>query len=430
MEKKTIGKFIAALRRVSGMTQKELAEKLCVSDKTVSRWECDECTPELSLIPIIAEIFGVTTDELLRGERNNPDRNYSVSSEVQDRQQAKSNKQFRLLLNSQNRKYKNQTLISISILLLGFIAAMIANLVYAEGQIAFFIVLGCGIIAEISQIIFANNARILPDEDEDPHAEQIKQFNSDVVKTTVKISFLNIFLFAFCLPLTTLITGQNFGLTFGTWVGFGSAFVLVILPLCYVLYMLLVKKALYHRGLLVMTDAQATAFQANHKLLKKITVITLVIALVLWIGFFVYDRFIGSTNTTYDVKTFYDWNSFKAYVENDFDRWCNGELPSQGSSMIAPIFPDENTDKYYKQSKLYKTVYNDQGDVLCEYYYCPYLYMDIRITETASDKLPVTIVFSAIETQESISVPFFITLLVADFSIAAILYLVKSKKNA
>ena len=53
MEKKTIGKFIAALRKANGMTQKELGEKLFVSDKTVSRWECDECTPELSLIPLL-----------------------------------------------------------------------------------------------------------------------------------------------------------------------------------------------------------------------------------------------------------------------------------------------------------------------------------------------------------------------------------------
>lgn len=69
MEKMTIGKFIAALRRASGMTQKELGERLYVSDKTVSRWERDECTPELNLIPAIAEIFGITSDELLRGQR-------------------------------------------------------------------------------------------------------------------------------------------------------------------------------------------------------------------------------------------------------------------------------------------------------------------------------------------------------------------------
>lgn len=42
MEKKTIGGLIAALRRASGMTQKDLAERLNVSDKTVSRWERDD----------------------------------------------------------------------------------------------------------------------------------------------------------------------------------------------------------------------------------------------------------------------------------------------------------------------------------------------------------------------------------------------------
>ena len=59
MEKNTIGKFISALRRANGMTQRELADKLFVSDKTVSRWERDECAPDLSLIPVIAELFDI-----------------------------------------------------------------------------------------------------------------------------------------------------------------------------------------------------------------------------------------------------------------------------------------------------------------------------------------------------------------------------------
>ncbi|MDD4096993.1 MAG: helix-turn-helix transcriptional regulator, partial [Oscillospiraceae bacterium] len=59
MDKKTIGSFIAALRKSTGLTQRELAEKLNVSDKAVSRWERDECAPDLSLIPAIAEILGV-----------------------------------------------------------------------------------------------------------------------------------------------------------------------------------------------------------------------------------------------------------------------------------------------------------------------------------------------------------------------------------
>lgn len=69
MEKKTMGGYLAALRRANGMTQRELAERLNVSDKSVSRWERDEGAPDLTLIPVIAEVFGVTCDELLRGER-------------------------------------------------------------------------------------------------------------------------------------------------------------------------------------------------------------------------------------------------------------------------------------------------------------------------------------------------------------------------
>ncbi len=60
--------FIAALRRANGMTQQELADRLNVSNKAVSRWERDETMPDLTLIPCIAEIFGVTCDEILRGE--------------------------------------------------------------------------------------------------------------------------------------------------------------------------------------------------------------------------------------------------------------------------------------------------------------------------------------------------------------------------
>ncbi|MBQ7916544.1 MAG: helix-turn-helix transcriptional regulator [Firmicutes bacterium] len=70
MEKKTIGQFIAILRKANGMTQKQLSEQLNVSDKAISRWERDESAPDLSLIPVLAEIFGVTSDELLRGERH------------------------------------------------------------------------------------------------------------------------------------------------------------------------------------------------------------------------------------------------------------------------------------------------------------------------------------------------------------------------
>lgn len=70
MEKRSLGAFLAALRREKGWTQKELAELLHVSDKTVSRWERDESVPDLFLVPDIAQLYGISSDELIRGERN------------------------------------------------------------------------------------------------------------------------------------------------------------------------------------------------------------------------------------------------------------------------------------------------------------------------------------------------------------------------
>ena len=72
MERKTLGSFISVLRRASGMTQKDLAEKLNVSDKAVSRWEREESAPDLTLLPLIADLFDITVDELLRGQRSSP----------------------------------------------------------------------------------------------------------------------------------------------------------------------------------------------------------------------------------------------------------------------------------------------------------------------------------------------------------------------
>ena len=80
MDRMSIGPFIAALRKARGLTQKELAAMLSVSDKTVSRWETGDGTPELALIPVLAEIFGVTCDELLRGERRPQDRDAGPSA--------------------------------------------------------------------------------------------------------------------------------------------------------------------------------------------------------------------------------------------------------------------------------------------------------------------------------------------------------------
>lgn len=67
---KSIGAFICEQRKAKGLTQKELAEKLNITDKAVSKWERDICYPDISLIIPLAEILEISTSELLNGGIN------------------------------------------------------------------------------------------------------------------------------------------------------------------------------------------------------------------------------------------------------------------------------------------------------------------------------------------------------------------------
>ena len=66
MKKQTLGMMISLLRKEKGMTQLELAERMGVTDKAVSKWERDLSFPDINSIPNLAEIFDVSVDELMQ----------------------------------------------------------------------------------------------------------------------------------------------------------------------------------------------------------------------------------------------------------------------------------------------------------------------------------------------------------------------------
>lgn len=68
MDARNTGALIAARRKALGLTQKQLAERLLISDKAVSKWEVGASYPEVTLLPALAAILGITVDELLAGE--------------------------------------------------------------------------------------------------------------------------------------------------------------------------------------------------------------------------------------------------------------------------------------------------------------------------------------------------------------------------
>ena len=64
------GALIRRLRTETGLTQRQLAERICVSDKAVSKWECGYGSPDISLLPELADIFGIDIQTLLTGTIN------------------------------------------------------------------------------------------------------------------------------------------------------------------------------------------------------------------------------------------------------------------------------------------------------------------------------------------------------------------------
>lgn len=215
MEKKSIGTFIAALRKANGLTQRDLAEKLNVSDKAVSRWERDESAPDLSLIPVIADIFGVTSDELLRGQR-------AGISSAPAREEAKTEKQIRYLLNRSMIRYKTCSLISVTVALLGLIAAMILNFGFLKASVGFFAGCACLLIATLLQLIFLilGKDSIAMDVETDviKPARQTLTMGAELVFGLIFVSF------AIYLPLIVLPVGAFRGLTALSWLEYGSFF--------------------------------------------------------------------------------------------------------------------------------------------------------------------------------------------------------------
>lgn len=150
MEAKTMGSFLAALRKAAGMTQRELAERLHVSDKAVSRWERDECAPDLALLPVIAEIFSVSCDELLRGSRAKP---------AQPDDPAKAEKQRQWILKKTRAQYRSRTLLALLGPALGAVAAAASVLAFDQTVLGFWLgAAGCLVGAVVQLVLWSGAA--------------------------------------------------------------------------------------------------------------------------------------------------------------------------------------------------------------------------------------------------------------------------------
>ena len=94
MDKKKIGNFIAEQRKKVGYSQKELAEKLNVTDKAVSKWETGRGIPDVSLIVDVADALEISVVELLNGEYMSKDEIHTETDKMLIKSMSKTKKLF------------------------------------------------------------------------------------------------------------------------------------------------------------------------------------------------------------------------------------------------------------------------------------------------------------------------------------------------
>ena len=203
MERKSIGSFIAALRRANGLTQKQLAEKLNVSDKAVSRWERDECAPDLSLIPVIAEIFDVTADELLCGERR------TNSDEVTKPKRIEKQKQ-RILTQAMS-KFRLQSLISFGISLAALITMIILEMLIENHYLTLLFTSILIIASTVCEAVFLGNIINSSSDEEfdDISTDKFRVRAVDFSKILFAVNFAILFIYIALLSFLPFCSGVN-----------------------------------------------------------------------------------------------------------------------------------------------------------------------------------------------------------------------------
>ena len=385
MEKKTIGSFIAALRRANGMTQRDLAERLNVSDKTVSRWECNDGAPDLTLIPVIAEIFGVTCDELLRGEKAAPLQQASESGDTALSQKAE--KQRHRLLAIQLTKYRSRTWISMGTAVCGLIAAMIANMGFLRAYIGFFLGAIFYLASVISQAIWINHAFLIGSADiADAHESGTYRYS--VIRQAELSIGLTLVLFGASLPLLVFPHDAHVGLSAGSWLLygllFGAAALLIVCVTCFFL-----NNTLLNHGIYTLPEKEAVRYHHN-RTLKKRCVVLLIPALVITLIAHIATTEIWGPRSIMKGTSFDDYDSFVAYMEQDIPYYHFSDA-TVAVEPLDGIYYDAEGNEISEEEAMRRTLTLHDGTVVCEYIARNQTVCSVRYTERDGTLLPITV---------------------------------------
>lgn len=345
MEKKTIGSFIAALRKANGLTQKELAEKLNVSDKAVSRWERDECYPDLTMIPALAEIFCVSCDELLNGGRIN-------SEERQPRQEQKTAKQIDFLINRVRASFAVHSAGIYALSALGLLAALVCNTVFSRAYLGFF--LACvfyvgGLMWLTMKLIASFSALVY--ETESPLLDRVKE---KIARGAAGNLAGVLIMFAAALPLIVVVNSPYYGLDISDWARYGLVFAgiaaVIGLMIC-----VAVPRICTARGVYVPEEMTVKADKLRLKsalILVAVLVVTAAVQISLN-----YDTRLFADSTSFD-----NVDDFVTFMETKQNSDGYNDAPATAVEYDAPAYDSRQWREQHTHS-----IEAPDGSVVCTY---------------------------------------------------------------
>lgn len=397
MEKKTIGGFISTLRKANGMTQKELAERLNVSDKTISRWERDDGAPDLALIPVIAEIFNVTCDELLRGERKSPTERAEMPKDNEI--SPKGEKQRQRLLKSTLSQYQNYTCIAVGVSVVGMIVALICNLAFLKAVLGFLLGAIFFVASIVCQIVFMNKV-FLSIEDAGIDAVSRSDYKRKVIGLAEKSIGFTVFFIGFTFPLIIVDAYMGLGvdsLLIGGTIG-AAVFMIFYVVVLYFLNGLFLKKGVY-----TLSDKEKVIYDHDRKLKKK-CFISLAVILIVTLLFHVFGgEMIWSAHnlSSFYGITFDDYDSFVEYMEQDipadiYETNYNGTvtIPVLEEQLGDPTYYDEYGNEISEEEALTREIEDRNGNTVCTYIQRNQNVSNIRYTAKNGTVLPIQVIMT------------------------------------
>lgn len=351
MERKSIGTLIAALRRANGLTQKQLADQLGVSDKAVSRWERDESLPDLTLLPMIADLFHITVDELLRGERRAQANGVAEAQPSPDPERLK--KQTRRVLSAAYSRAQGRMLIGLGCGFAGLLTAMICNFAVMRALPGLVIGLLLCLAGAALLGVFAA-AALRMDTEEEYDAGALREYRVRVIGCAKRIGIGLLAMAALILPLAVCLPGVSAGYV-DVWVQPGqwlksAAFCGALLGTAACLGLYLLNRRLAAEGMYPAARKNAHAWVAG--------ILTAAMCLTL-----LTDALVSSSYWGNDPAAWVSFTDFEA-----FQQWCEEQagrrqrMEGADQQAAETFYYDENGNEVSLQDAYRQKVYDPKSD--------------------------------------------------------------------